>query len=180
MPHRYCPGCGAAATSDARFCAACGEALGGPAQAPPPAPAPAPRRLDEPEIEVYAFRPLYVRTLVEFLICVLTLGLAWAFLAASRLGIRYRVTTQRIEVREGVVTHVSRFIDLFRIEDFEVEEPFFLRLRGAGNLILHSMDKDQPVAVLHAIPGVRAVYEKVRILTREERARRGVRVIEGL
>jgi hypothetical protein len=52
-------------------------------------------------------------------------------------------------------------------------------MRGAGTLIIRSMDKDEPVAELDAIPDVRGVYEKLRELTRDERYRMGVRVIDA-
>jgi hypothetical protein len=53
-------------------------------------------------------------------------------------------------------------------------------MRGAGDLVIRSMDKDEPVATLEAIPGVRDVYERLRKLTSEERFRKGVRTIEGM
>jgi uncharacterized membrane protein YdbT with pleckstrin-like domain len=147
-----------------------------------------PPRADEPptaarsdgakpaEETVFELRPLVVRTTLEALLCVTIVG--WIVLWLARLGLRYRITTERIETREGVVTRTSRFIDLYRIEDFELVEPWFLRMRGAGTLIVRSMDKDEPIAEIVAIPGVRDVYEKLRELSRDDRRRKGVRVIE--
>jgi uncharacterized membrane protein YdbT with pleckstrin-like domain len=167
MSGGFCRFCGATTAPEARFCAGCGKAV--PAAAPVPA---------APETAVFELRPLCVRTVGELLLCVITAGVAWLVLWLARMGLRYRVTSERIETREGIVNRRSRFIDLYRIEDFEVDEPFFLRMRGAGNLIVRSMDKDQPVAALLAVPNVRDVYERVRTLAREERARKGVRVLD--
>jgi len=176
MSGGFCPSCGKATTAGARFCAACGKALPeAPRAAAPPATARSVASGAE-ETTVFEFRPLVVRTLLEALLSVTIVG--WICLWFARLGRRYRITTERIEVRDGVVTRTSRFIDLYRIEDFEVVEPWFLRMRGSGRLIIRSMDKDDPVAELDAIPDVRAVYEKLRTMSRDERQRRGVRVLE--
>jgi len=174
MSGGFCPSCGKPAAADARFCAACGKALPADVAAPPRA-----ARADEPpagETTVFESRPVVVRSFVDALISLTIVGFIVLWIA--RLGLRYRITTERIETMDGVVTRTSRFIDLFRIEDFELVEPWFLRMRGAGRLVIRSMDKDEPIAVLEAIPNVRDVYEKLRTLTRDDRARRGVRVIE--
>ena len=183
----FCPNCGAAASLGARFCAACGKPLPATtAAAAPVATAAAPAEptaaaspSDAAESEVYELRPLVVRTLLEMVLCVLTLGVAWVVLWIARMRLRFVLTTQRIERREGLVTIRRTSLDLFRIEDFEIVEPFFLRLRGAGNLRIWSMDQDEPDLVLPALPNVAEVYERIRVLTREERTRARVRVVEG-
>ncbi len=121
-----------------------------------------------------------MRTIFELLASIITLGIGWICLWVSRWGRRYMITTQRIECREGVVTVRRTSLDLFRVEDFEVIEPFFLRLRGAGNLRIWSMDKSEPEFLLEAIPDVQGVFEKLRELTRSERGRHQVRVVEGM
>lgn len=179
MSGGFCPSCGAAAVAESRFCAVCGKplprapAVSAPKVQTPAAPGAA------PESTVFELRPLVVRTVFELFACIVTLGVAWICLWISRMGRRYRITGERIETRQGVVTVDSRFIDLFRVEDFEIREPFYMRMRGAGDLVIRSMDKDEPVATLEAIPHVREVYEKLRKLTGEERVKKGVHTIEG-
>jgi membrane protein YdbS with pleckstrin-like domain len=177
MSGGFCPSCGKPAAPEARFCAACGKQLPRLRGVEEPAPAARPAAASQAESTVFELRPLVVRTVLEALFSITIVGWIWLWLA--RLGRRYSVTTERIEVRDGVVTRTSRFIDLYRIEDFEVVEPWFLRMRGSGRLIIRSMDKDQPVAELEAIPDVRGVYEKLRELTRDERFRKGVRVLDA-
>jgi hypothetical protein len=169
----FCPSCGKAAASDARFCANCGKPLSD----SPRVDAAPPAAVGAADATVFELRPLVVRTAVEALLCVTIVG--WIVLWLARLGRRYRVTTERIETMEGIVTRTSRFIDLYRVEDFELVEPWFLRMRGAGSLVVRSMDKDEPIAELEAIPDVRGVYEKIRELTRDDRYRKGVRVVDA-
>ena len=184
MSPAFCPNCGASAAAGANFCASCGGRLAGagPVAATPAAPAAAAsvtQSPDAPETEVLEIHPLVVRSFFEVFACVVTLGIAWVVWWLARMRLRFVITTQRIESRVGLLTMRRTSLDLFRIEDFEVVEPLFLRLRGAGNLRIWSMDRDEPDLVLPAIPDVTAVCEKLRTLTRAERQRAQVRVVEG-
>lgn len=181
MTARFCTSCGAAAAAEARFCGTCGEPLAGaPAADADSAPRRAAQTADPAEEHVFELTPLVIRSVRELLLCILTIGIAWICYWVVRMGRRYVITTQRIEFLEGVVTKRRTALDVFRIEDFEVEQPFFLRMRGAGNLRIWSMDQSEPQMVLAAIPDVQAVYEKLREMTRDERGRHKVRVVEGM
>lgn len=180
---RFCEGCGRRASADARFCGACGRPFAGPAGDAPGRPAPGPREAADAapsgeEQIVFDLRGVAVRTVGEFVLCVLTVGLVWVWLAICRRRLRYRVTNQRIEIVSGIVTVTRRTTDLFRIHDLEVVEPFFLRMRGAGNLIVRAQDSGDPEIVLEAIPGVRNVHETLRKLVSDERRRMHVKVVE--
>jgi hypothetical protein len=184
MNARYCSKCGAEQGPEARFCWACGQAVVAVSAPPPVAPAPStsahPAPAPAAESTVFEFRPLAIRTMRECLLCILTLGIGWVCWRIARMGQSYRITTQRIEIRQGVLTKRRNTLDLFRVEDFEILEPLFLRLRGSGNIRIWSMDKSQPEFMLAAVPDVQTVYEKLRELTRTERGRHQVRVIEGM
>ncbi len=175
QPARFCASCGRAASADAGFCAGCGRPLPRSA-APAPAPEPAP----EPEQEIYSFRPLVLQGFGELFLAIVTVGIAALVYWLMRLKIRYRITNQRIEVRTGLLSVTRRSTELFRVEDFEVQEPFFLRLRGSGHLLVRSMDAGEPVEILRGIPQVHEVFDTVRRLALEQRHRYGVRLVEGL
>lgn len=176
---KFCESCGREASEGARFCGGCGRALGG-ADVPP---APHEERLPaagagQPEETVFELRCVAVQSFGALLLCILTLGLVWLWLLVLRSRIRYRITTERIEVAEGILTVTRRTTDLFRVQDLEIVEPFFLRMRGAGHLVVRSLDPGDPVLQLSAIPGVHAVHERLRALVAAERRRQHVRVIE--
>jgi hypothetical protein len=179
---RYCESCGRKASDDARFCGGCGRPFGASAAAGPPGDgsraAGAPGPGDESEQAVAEIRPVSVRTILELLLCVLTAGLVWGWLAICRRRVRYRITSQRIEIVSGLVTVTRRTIELFRVQDFEVVQPFFLRVRGAGNLVVRSQDPGEGEFVLTAIPNVAQVHETLRSLVNAERRRMHVRVVE--
>ena len=119
-----------------------------------------------------------IQTLVELFLALLTLGVAWVCLAIARHSVRYRITTQRIEIETGIASVTRRTVDLFRVQDFEVDQPFFLRMRGAGHLVVRSQDTTETEIVLRAIPKVREVHERLRELVAAERRRQHVRVVE--
>lgn len=181
--------CGVTATAGARFCAACGAALRAasapdlPASRPVPAPDGgdrAPATAPGPERELFVLRPLVLQTALELVLSVLTVGL-WALaLWLRRMQARYRITTQRIELKDGLVNVRRRTIELFRVQDFEVVEPLFLRLRGAGNLVIRSLDPEEHEVVLVAVPDVHTVYEQVRAASLASRRGERVRVFEGI
>jgi hypothetical protein len=182
---RFCEMCGAAATTAARFCAACGEPLRRTAESATPASPPDDRESQAtpaagPERELFVLRPLVLQTVLELARSVLTVGIWALVLWLRRMQAQYRITTQRIELRDGLVNVRRRTIELFRVQDFEVVEPLFLRIRGAGNLVIRSLDPEEGEVTLVAVPDVHAVYEQVRAASLTSRRGERVRVFEGM
>ncbi|HEY5961413.1 MAG TPA: PH domain-containing protein [Polyangiaceae bacterium] len=115
----------------------------------------------------------------SLLLVILTLGL-WLVVCWYRtLGQRYRITTRRIVVESGVLSKKLEQIDLYRISDYTVERPFGQRLLGTGNLLLKTFDKTTPqLDVRFLKTDVVALYERLRVATEADKARRGVRMVD--
>jgi uncharacterized membrane protein YdbT with pleckstrin-like domain len=90
----------------------------------------------------------------------------------------YEITTERIRTSTGIFSRRTAEIELYRVRDYTVVEPFWLRLIGRGNLIIESADRSSPLIVIHAVPGVAALKDQVRNNTERMRQRRGVRDLE--
>jgi len=181
--------CGEALSAAARFCGSCGHALEGSAEPTESAEllglkedTPDTGRPEgvEEEIELFNDRPLILQTFLELLLTLLTLGLWGLVLWLRRMQARYRITSQRIELVDGMISVRRRTIELFRIQDFEIEEPLFLRLRGAGNLIVHSLDPGEPRETLVGLPNVHVVHEALRTAALQSRQTNRVRLLEGM
>jgi len=90
----------------------------------------------------------------------------------------YEVTTQRIRVTKGVLSKRTDELELYRVRDTSLVEPFLFRLFGAGNIVLATMDTSNPELVLEAIKGAASVREDLRKSVEECRDRKGTRVAE--
>jgi len=100
---------------------------------------------------------------------------------ARWLGTRsrvYEITTERIRMSTGLLSRVTTELELYRVRDYSIVEPFWLRLIGRGNLVIESADRSSPRIVLHAVPDVTALKDKVRQHTERMRQLRGVRDLE--
>jgi uncharacterized membrane protein YdbT with pleckstrin-like domain len=75
---------------------------------------------------------------------------------------RYTVTTQRIIVTTGVFTRRTQELELYRVKDYSVVLPFFLRLVHRGTLVLTTSDKSTPNVVLLAVPSVEQLRDDIR------------------
>jgi uncharacterized membrane protein YdbT with pleckstrin-like domain len=131
------------------------------------------------ETILFEGRPALVPSIGVLLLVILTLGL-WLlprlWLRGSKL---YRLTTRRIVVETGVLSKRLEQIDLYRIADYSVDRPFGQRMMGTGNLLLKTFDKSTPELNVHEIgTDVVALYEKLRVATEAEKARRGVRMVD--
>ncbi len=81
------------------------------------------------------------------------------------LSVRCRVfelSSQRLRLSEGVFNRRIDEIELYRVKDTVIEQPFWLRLFGLGNLILDTSDRSHPNVNLSAIHEVSDVREQVR------------------
>lgn len=90
----------------------------------------------------------------------------------------YELTTQRLRIRAGILNKKVDELELFRVRDYSMEQPFLLRLVGLGNLTLITSDATTPTVAMRAIPGVEAVREKLRNAVQSERDRKRVRQMD--
>jgi len=90
----------------------------------------------------------------------------------------YRITTERVLETTGLLSRRTSELELYRVRDYDVDEPFWLRLVGCGNIVISSADRSSPELLLHAVPDATALKDKIRTHTEIMRQRRGVRDIE--
>ena len=90
----------------------------------------------------------------------------------------YELTTQRLKVTRGILNRRLDELELFRVKDYVMDQPLFLRLVGLGNLTLVTSDASTPRIVLRAIADVQAVRETLRTAVQSERDRKRVRELD--
>jgi uncharacterized membrane protein YdbT with pleckstrin-like domain len=90
----------------------------------------------------------------------------------------YELTSQRLRIRTGILNKKVDELELFRVKDYSMEQPFLLRLVGLGNLTMVTSDATTPTVSIRAISGVEAVREKLRNAVQAERDRRRVRELD--
>jgi uncharacterized membrane protein YdbT with pleckstrin-like domain len=115
----------------------------------------------------------------EYVLVALTIPALWAL--TRWIGTRthhYEITTERIKLTEGLLSKRTSELELYRIRDYSVVEPFWLRLVGCGNIILVSADRTSPQIILHAVPHAATLKDQIRTNTERMRQRRGVRDLE--
>ena len=105
--------------------------------------------------------------------------LAFAWAALLRRQVRrqtalirtqvFEVTNERVRWRRGLVTKRTDELELYRVMDVSLVEPFLLRLVGAGNIEVTSADASTPRLTLPAVKGAAELREHLRNAI-EERA----------
>ena len=124
-----------------------------------------------------------VRNLHIYLLCALFCWLIVPIIYALIKWIqlrsrRYEITTQRVRIRQGVFSKRTDELELYRVKDSIVLEPFWQRLFGLGNIVISTNDTTTPTITLEALPNAREIREKLRSATEECRDRKRVRVAE--
>lgn len=137
-----------------------------------------------------------VITVVAILVCVLVPGLAinpiaWAVaavvvglcwlyglcvMAARKLGVDYKLTTQRFIHRHGILSRVTDRIEVIDIDDVSYRQGLFERMFGVGTVTVVSSDRSHPTLVLRGITPVAEVADKIDDVRRKERRRRGLHI----
>jgi hypothetical protein len=180
---RACPHCDAPLTAPIpAICASCGQTLGDP---PRRDPAPASGAPAAPEQTLFEGHPAIIGSAGDLLLVLVTLGLAWFWLAARSRATSYKVTTSRVVVETGLADKKIEQVDLYRVVDFSVLLPLGERLVGTGTLVLEADDKtlrESPskgtVRLARIRTDVRRLYERVRAARDADRARRGVMAMD--
>jgi uncharacterized membrane protein YdbT with pleckstrin-like domain len=90
----------------------------------------------------------------------------------------YELTSERIKITTGLLSRRTNELELYRVRDYSVVEPFWLRLVGCGHIVLVTADRTTPEIILRAVPRAATLKDQIRTHTERMRQRRGVRDLE--
>ena len=90
----------------------------------------------------------------------------------------YELTTQRLRIESGILNRRLEELELYRVKDYSMDQPFFLRMLGLGHLTMITSDASSPTVGIRAVPNVVEVREKLRTAVQHERDRKRVRELD--
>ena len=90
----------------------------------------------------------------------------------------YALSTERFMHRQGVFSKTIDGLELYRVRDYRVEAPFFLRLFGLANIVLFTSDISTPTVVLRGVRNAENLVNVIRENVEVVRWTKGVRVLD--
>jgi uncharacterized membrane protein YdbT with pleckstrin-like domain len=91
---------------------------------------------------------------------------------------RIEVTTERITTTVGIFSRQKWDIELYRVKDTTLHQPFLLRLVGRANIRIISSDRSTPAITLPALPNAEWLRQQIRTNVERLRLKRGVREMD--
>jgi uncharacterized membrane protein YdbT with pleckstrin-like domain len=89
-------------------------------------------------------------------------------------GVRWKVTSRRIEREAGLLSKRVDTIELWRIRDVEYRQSLLDRMFGVSSLVVTAHDGVSPVLVIRGMPASRASYDSLMSAVMEARQQRGI------
>lgn len=93
---------------------------------------------------------------------------------------RYKVTTERIFYTTGIFSKKTEALELYRVRDVDMYEPFWQRLFKLGNVALTTSDKTSMNFLLKAVPNPGELMNNIRKNVEQRRDVKRVRGVEFL
>lgn len=115
-----------------------------------------------------------------FLSCLLLVPIPWAIW--RWLVVRntvFTLTTERLRTRRGVFSRVNDDLELYRVRDTKLEQTFFERMFGLGEVILYTTDASTPEVHIAWLKDAELLRETVRRFAEERRDAKRVRTLES-
>ena len=116
---------------------------------------------------IWSGKPSHINNLSLYALClfgsflIVPVGFAiWRYLITENT--LYVISDERVFFREGIFTKKENEVELYRIKDYSVEQPFFLRLFDLYNLTIHTSDNTLQIANFTAIPDGYNVRDTIR------------------
>ena len=135
--------------------------------------------MEQTEEPVWTGSPSQVLNLPVYIFCALLCWLIvpifyaiWKWLVLR--NIRYELTTERLKLREGVLNKRLDEVELYRVRDYSLEQPLFLRPFGLSNITLNTADPSHPAVVLRAIRNGESVLDQLRKYVEQQRLKKRV------
>lgn len=90
----------------------------------------------------------------------------------------YEITTQRVKMIKGILSKRTDELELYRVQDTSLIEPFIFRMFSVGNISLVTGDESTPTLELKAIKNAKDVREQLRVSIEECRTRKRAGIVE--
>jgi uncharacterized membrane protein YdbT with pleckstrin-like domain len=92
---------------------------------------------------IYLVAMLTDKYVLLFLLLLPAVYSLWKWLQIK--SVKLKITDQRIILREGIFSKKTNETELYRVRDFAIEEPFFYRMFGCGNIVVHTTDETNSI-----------------------------------
>ena len=132
------------------------------------------------EKEIWRGRPSQWINFGAFLLCFLFIWLViplfialWKYLSVRTWKIT--ITDQRMIEEKGVLSITTDELELYRVKDIRLEQPFLLRLVGLSNIVMSTSDKTHPQVIIPAIKDGKVLREELRLAVDKRREVKRVR-----
>ena len=120
----------------------------------------------------------HVKNFWWFVSCLLVIPIPWAIWAWLKVKCRvYTVTTERLLIEDGVFNKSHDTLELYRIRDLQVTEPFWQRLFGLQNIQLLATDLTTENLVIDFLPKAAGLPDQLRKLVEDCRQKKRVREV---
>ena len=161
---KACPVCGETIKAAAIKCRFCNTDLG------------AHEAAKEAEVERQLFfgHPAVIYSLSQWVIVVVTIGIAAIVYWVKSRSITYTLSTQRIQIERGLFSTIKASVELFRVDDFDIHRPFGMRVLGYSMLHLRSSDPDLPNVIIQGVSNLDGLADQLRECSLRERTRRKI------
>jgi uncharacterized membrane protein YdbT with pleckstrin-like domain len=90
----------------------------------------------------------------------------------------FELTSERLKMTEGIFSKVTETLELYRVKDIEVLQPFIYRIVGLENIKVNTSDLSSPVVMLDGIPQDIGLADKMRNAVETVRMQKKVREID--
>lgn len=92
---------------------------------------------------------------------------------------RVEITSEGIRITVGAFSRQMDELELYRVKDASVQEPFLLRvLFKLGHLVVRTSDASHPLRVVPAVPNVHPLREEIRGCVEKVRQTKRVREVD--
>ncbi len=94
----------------------------------------------------------YFLILKQYLFYPITiLFLAYCYNVLLVITIKYELSEEQLLITKGLFSIETNYLELYRIKDLKINNPFLARLIGAYNLTIYTSDKTDPILLIKGI-----------------------------
>jgi len=90
----------------------------------------------------------------------------------------YEMDSERFRIKKGILNQNIEETELYRIKDYSIFKPFFLRIFGLDHLILTTSDKNNKYVRILAVKEVESLKDMIRNQVEKRRKATGTKEVD--